>query len=113
MDWKNNKKGVSGVVIMVLVVVIAALGFTGVSAADDGEFQSLLTLEEIDELLLGYFDGLNVTEIYNTYNEVTNEFITNEFYNQTFINQTFNNYTSIYLNETYNEFVTNNYYEEN
>lgn len=93
----------SGKVIgaFLLMLLIGGALFSSVNASSNAssEYQKLMTYEEIDSLLFSYFSNLNVTEIYNTYNE----YVTNEFY---YYNQTF-------LNETFNEYITNEYYEDN
>ncbi|MDA3854999.1 MAG: hypothetical protein PF569_01980 [Candidatus Woesearchaeota archaeon] len=113
------------------IFIIFLLGFTLVSASDKTEinYQSLLSLDEIDSLLSSYFSSFNATEVYNTYNDyitnqdITNQYITNEYYNVTYLNETLNEYitmtdvynnyindtTYTYLNQTFNDFITNEY----
>ncbi len=97
-------KWLGGILIMVLLLT----GLVSASATTDVDYQSILSYEQLDTLLASYFDNLNVTEIYNTYND----YITNEYYNQSFYNESYYNYTTIYLTETYNDYVTNEYYED-
>ena len=97
------------------ILILFLLGIVLVSASggnEDNNFESILTYEQMDELLLSYFDGFNVTEIYNTYNE----YYENNYYNITNVTNYYNEYyyyNITYLNETFNEYITNEYYEDN
>lgn len=109
--------------IILVVLILAGIVSASAGAGDNSNFETLLTEERFQELMLGYFEDFSVeeTHIHNEY--ITNEYVTHEHYNQTFLNQTFNDYMTMeniyneyvtnnnytYLNQTFNEFVQNNY----